>query len=96
MRVLLRKYHRRIAIALCLPILVTAMSGISLAIADEWLHEEEIVGFLLKIHTFEIFGLAAILPVLNGLGLLGLLATGLSMTGLFSSRHSAKRIGGRS
>ncbi len=95
MKLTLRKYHRRIAIALCLPLLVTAMSGISLAIADEWLQQEEIVGFLLKVHTFEIFGLAAILPVLNGLGLLGLLATGLSMTGLFSNKHSNLRSRGR-
>ncbi len=96
MKLALRKYHRRIAIALCLPLLVTTISGISLAIADEWLHQEEFVGFLLKVHTFEIFGLAAILPILNGLGLLGLLATGLSMTGLFSNKHPTKRTGGRS
>ncbi len=96
MKLTLRKYHRFLAIVLCLPLLVTATSGISLAIADQWLHQDEFVGFLLKVHTFEIFGLAATLPVLNGLGLLGLLATGLSMTGLFSKRHPTKHIGGRS
>jgi hypothetical protein len=95
MRVILRKYHRWLAIALCLPLFVTAISGISLAIADKWLQQEDVVGFLLKVHTFELFGLAAILPVLNGVGLFGLLTTGLSMTGIFSKRRPIKRAGGR-
>lgn len=41
---------------------------------------------LLKIHTGEIFHLEGIYPLLNGLGLIGLLVTGLSMTGLFSKK----------
>ncbi len=90
-----RKYHRLIATLFCLPLLFTALTGVSTAIADEWLHQEELVAFLINVHTFHIFGLSAILPVLNGLGLIGLVATGLSMIKLFTKRHQPKRIGER-
>ncbi|MGL5874795.1 MAG: hypothetical protein ACRC2R_20930 [Xenococcaceae cyanobacterium] len=36
MKGLLRKYHRAIAIAVCCPLFVTAVTGISIAIAQEW------------------------------------------------------------
>jgi len=87
-----RKYHRLIATLFCLPLLFTALTGISIAIVDKWLHREELVAFLINVHTFDIFGLSAILPILNGLGLLGLTLTGLSMTGLFSRRHRFIRV----
>ncbi len=86
----LRKYHRMIATLFCLPLLFTALTGISVAVADEWLHQERLVAFLINVHTFHIFGLAAILPVLNGLGLVGLVATGLSLTGLFAKRRQPR------
>lgn len=91
----LRKYHRLIATLFCLPLLFTALTGTSLAIADQWLHQEELVAFLIAVHTFQIFKLDAILPVVNGLGLIGLVATGLSMTRLFNKRHQPKRTGER-
>ncbi|MEH2178458.1 peptidase [Nostoc sp.] len=88
-----RKYHRLIATLFCLPLLFTAVTGISIAIADTWLHQQELAAFLITVHTFQIFKLDAIVPVLNGLSLIGLVATGLSMTGLFAKRHQPKRIG---
>jgi len=45
---------------------------------------------ILSIHTGEIFHLAAIYPILNGMGLLGLLVTGLSMSSLFKKRKTPK------
>jgi hypothetical protein len=96
MKTTLRKYHRLLAALFCLPLLFTALTGISIAIADTWLHQEELAAFLVTVHTFQRFKLDAILPVLNGLGLLGLVATGLSMTGLFAKRRSSKSLGGRS
>jgi hypothetical protein len=90
-----RKYHRLIATLFCVPLLFTALTGISVAIADTWLHQEELAAFLTTVHTYQIFKLNAILPVLNGLGLVGLVATGLSMTGWLSRRsppkHNEKR-----
>lgn len=85
-----RKYHRMIATFFCLPLLFTAVTGISVAIADTWLHQEQLVGFLLTLHTFQIFKLEAILPVLNGLSLIGLVATGVSMMGLFAKRRQPR------
>ncbi|TAF11366.1 MAG: peptidase [Nostocales cyanobacterium] len=41
---------------------------------------------MLKIHTGEIFHLQAIYPILNGIGLIGLLVTGMSMSGLFNQK----------
>ncbi|WP_366933891.1 peptidase [Nostoc sp. NMS9] len=87
-----RKYHRLIATLFCLPLLFTALTGISIAIADRWLHQEELAGFLITVHTLQIFKLDAIVPVLNGLGLIGLVATGVSMTGLFAKRRQPKRM----
>jgi hypothetical protein len=83
-----RRYHHQIAIALSLPLFLSAITGIGYTIADEWLHQIELATFILNIHTLQIFRLQAIYPLLTGLGLLGLLITGLSMTGLFRKRPS--------
>jgi uncharacterized iron-regulated membrane protein len=81
-----RKYHRYIAIAVFAPLILTVITGMGYTIFDEWLGQEEIGEFLLKLHTLDILGLESIYPILNGLGLVGLLVTGLSMTGLFKKR----------
>ncbi|BAZ48297.1 hypothetical protein NIES4103_09050 [Nostoc sp. NIES-4103] len=81
-----RRYHRQIAIILCLPLFLTVLTGMGYTIAHEWLHQNEFGSFLLKLHTLEIVHLEAIYPVLNGLGLISLLITGLSLTGLFRTR----------
>lgn len=90
MKTRFRKYHRLIATLFCLPLLFTAVTGTSIAIADQWLHQDALVAFLITVHTFQIFNLDAILPVVDGLGLIGLVATGLSMTRLFIQRHHSK------
>lgn len=88
-----RKYHRMIAIAACIPLILTVITGIGITIFDEWLEQEQISEFFLELHTLEIFHLEKIYPVLNGLGLVGLLVTGLSMTGLFRKRPQPKSSG---
>ncbi|MFH7028553.1 MAG: peptidase [Heteroscytonema crispum UTEX LB 1556] len=85
-----RKYHRQIAIALCLPLFLTVLTGISFTIAHEWLHQDALGEIILQIHTLEILHLEKIYPLLNGLGLIGLLITGISMTGLFRQRPNQK------
>jgi uncharacterized membrane protein AbrB (regulator of aidB expression) len=91
MRVAFRKYHRLIAITVCLPLIVTAASGVAMTLTTEWFHQNESTEFLLKVHTFQIFGLSAIFPILNGLGLICLILTGLSMTNLLSRRRKPKQ-----
>ncbi|MEG4318725.1 MULTISPECIES: peptidase [unclassified Microcoleus] len=82
-----RKYHRIIGIIVALPIALTVLTGMAITMLREWPLGIEISSrFLLKIHTGEIFHLQAIYPILNGLGMLGLLVTGLSMSGLFGRR----------
>ncbi len=82
-----RKYHRILAIIIALPITLTVLTGMLTTIVREWPINTEISSrLLLKIHTGEIFHLQAIYPILNGLGLIGLLVTGLSMSGLFDRR----------
>jgi hypothetical protein len=89
-----RKYHRLIAIVACMPLILSAVTGIAIAIADECFHQPVLGAYLIKIHTLNFFGLGAIYPILNGLGLIGLIATGMSMTGLFHKRDRRKQIGG--
>jgi hypothetical protein len=91
-----RKYHRLIATLFGLPLLFTALTGISITVADSWLHQEELATFLMTVHTYQIFKLDAVLPILNGLSLFGLAVTGLSMTGLFAKRRQPRQVGGRS
>ncbi|BAY47133.1 hypothetical protein SAMD00079811_47490 [Scytonema sp. HK-05] len=81
-----RRYHRQIAIALCLPLFLTVLTGMGYTITNEWFHQHDFGEFLLKIHTLEILHLEEIYPLLNGFGLVGLLITGLSMTGLFDKQ----------
>ncbi|MEG4862057.1 MULTISPECIES: peptidase [unclassified Microcoleus] len=82
-----RKYHRILATIVFLPITLTVLTGMAATMGREWPISTGIsTRLLLKIHTGEIFHLQAIYPILNGLGMLGLLVTGLSMSGLFGRR----------
>lgn len=89
-----RRYHRQIAIVLCLPLFLTVLSGMGYTIADELFHQDKLGEFFLRLHTLEIFHLGEIYPLLNGLGSIGLLITGLSMTSLFRKRGDTKTSGG--
>jgi uncharacterized iron-regulated membrane protein len=87
MRRIFRKYHRLLATIICLPLALTVLTGMATTLVEEWhLGMGLSRGFLLGLHTGEIFGLQAIYPLLNGLGIVGLLVTGLSMTGLFRKK----------
>ncbi len=82
-----RKYHRVIGIIVCLPLLLTVLTGMLVTVVKEWPINTGISSnLMLKIHTGEILHLEAIDPILNGLGLIGLLVTGMSMSGLFNQR----------
>lgn len=82
-----RKYHRAIALIIAIPILLTVLTGIAATFIREWgINLGVSASWLLKLHTGEIFHLEAIYPILNGVGLIGLLVTGLSMSGMFGRR----------
>ncbi|MEB3358532.1 MAG: peptidase [Synechococcales bacterium] len=83
-----RKYHRLLAPIMALPLALTILTGMLVTMNQEWPFSFGIPSsLLLKIHTGEIFGLGAIYPVLNGIGLIGLLVTGLTMSGLFRTKR---------
>lgn len=84
-----RKYHRMIALTVALPLLLTVVTGMLVTIGRDWqfLNLGLSSSALLRIHTGEIFHLQGIYPILNGLGLIGLVVTGLTMSGLFSRRR---------
>lgn len=88
MRHLFRKSHRFLAPIIALPLVLTVLTGMAATVAEEWPLKIGLSSrLLLKVHTGEIFGLQAVYPILNGLGLLGLLVTGLSMSGLLKKRR---------
>jgi hypothetical protein len=86
-----RKYHRTLAIILCLPLLLTVITGMLYTILVEWLAMGDAAELLLGLHTLEIIHLDKFYPVLNGLGLVGLLVTGMTMTNLFKKRPAINR-----
>lgn len=81
-----RKYHRWLAIVLALPLLTTILTGIAFPIA-KLMHQRSLAGFLIHLHTFEIFGLEDVFPILVGIGSLGLLITGVYMIRLHRPRR---------
>lgn len=81
-----RKYHRWLAIILCLPLLLTVMTGMAYSIAVDWLGNTDAIEILMGLHTLKIVHLEKFYPLLNGLGLVGLWVTGISMTELFKRR----------
>jgi hypothetical protein len=83
-----RKYHRFLAPIIMLPLALTVLTGMLVTMNQEWPLGTGIPSsLLLKIHTGEIFGLGGIYPMLNGLGMLGLAVTGITMTGLFRQKR---------
>ncbi|MEH2332604.1 peptidase [Nostoc sp.] len=82
-----RKYHRTIGIIICLPLMLTVLTGILTTIVKEWpIYTGLSSSLLLRIHTGKILHLEAIYPIFNGLGLIGLLVTGISMSGLLNRK----------
>jgi hypothetical protein len=81
-----RKFHRSLALIMALPLLLTIVTGVAYSVLSEWIHADNLTGLqamLLQLHTGRLFKLEKFYPLLNGLGLLGLLVTGITMTRLF-------------
>lgn len=88
-----RKYHRVLALIVCLPIGLTVLTGMLATLTREWSFPLGISSsFLLRVHTGEIFHLEAIYPILNGLGLIGLLVTGITMLSRRKAPKSIKNV----
>jgi hypothetical protein len=84
---LFRKYHRLLASIIFLPLILTTITGMATTMTAEWRWNLGISrSLILAIHTGEFFHLQAIYPMLNGLGTIGLLITGITMTGIFNRK----------
>lgn len=87
-KLIFRKVHRKIAPILFLPLMLSALTGIGYRLGKSWfgMSGEQAEIFLI-IHQGEYLGdqLKPIYILLLGLGLLGAIATGLTMTKLFGN-----------
>ena len=82
MSVAFRKLHRRIAPILFLPLLATALTGVAYRLGRSWFGiPSSVADFFLVIHQGEYLGqpLVPIYVLLVGVGLIGLIVTGLTM-----------------
>ena len=96
-----REWHRRLAGIMIIPLIVTAITGVSYRLSKDWFgFTRDEAHFLMVIHEGEYLGdeLKGIYVLLNGLGVLFLLTTGATMllsnvmkSGLFSSRQQKKK-----
>jgi hypothetical protein len=79
-----RKVHRFFALTICIPLLLTLITGMLITVVQEWSLKIGVESsLLLRIHTGAIFNLQGFYPILNGLGLMALIASGLSISGIF-------------
>jgi hypothetical protein len=78
-----RKYHRVLGIILCLPLVLTVLTGVAYTIAVDWFEQTDAIELLMGLHTLKIVHLEKFYPLLNGIGLIGLLVTVMTMKNLF-------------
>ncbi|NEP09690.1 MAG: PepSY domain-containing protein [Symploca sp. SIO2C1] len=85
-----RKVHRLVAPIIFLPLAVSAVTGLLYRLGRSWFGlSYDQVGILLSIHQGSYLGnfLKPIYVLLVGLGLIGMLVTGINMTGIFRKRR---------
>lgn len=87
-----RKYHRVLSLIIAIPFFLTVITGMLATLLKEWpmpgQMAEQFLGLMVRLHTGEAFHLEKIYPLLTGLGMIGLLVTGISL--LQSKRKSRK------
>ena len=85
----LRKLHRFIAPIIFIPLFATGFTGISYRVAKSWFGASDKLGYLLMyIHQGTFLGkeLRVLYVLLNGLGLIAMLISGIVMTGIFRNK----------
>jgi len=84
----LRKLHRQVAPIVFLPLLLSASTGVLFRVARSWFGASKETGeIIMYFHQGSFFGheLKVFYIILNGLGVLVMLLTGIMMTGLWKS-----------
>lgn len=85
-----RKLHRFIAPILFLPLLLTTITGVAYRVGRSWFGMSKDVGkILLSLHQGSFLGeeLRTFYVLLDGLGLVGLIVTGIIMSGVFGKKR---------
>ncbi|NES18564.1 MAG: PepSY domain-containing protein [Symploca sp. SIO3E6] len=88
-----RKLHRQIAPIVFLPLLLSALTGIFYRLGYSWFSLSPEQGkFLMSVHQGSYLGeqLKPVYVLLVGLGLLGMIVSGLTMTKLFGSSRPGR------
>jgi uncharacterized iron-regulated membrane protein len=86
-----RRFHRVLALPAFLPLIISATTGIGYRVGKAWFGlSNDQAALLLRIHQGSYLGpvLRVFYVLLLGIGLIGLLVTGIQMTGLFRKRRS--------
>ena len=87
----LRKWHRLLAPIVFLPLFATAFTGVAYRVARTWFGAPDEVGeLLLYVHQGTFLGkdLRVFYVLLNGLGMIAMLVSGIAMTGIFRSKRT--------
>ncbi|WP_330204555.1 hypothetical protein [Cyanobacterium sp. Dongsha4] len=85
-----RKLHRKIAPIVFLPLFVTAFTGVLYRVARSWFGVSDEIGeMIMFIHQGTFLGkdLRVFYVILNGLGLIGMVVSGIVMSGIFFRRR---------
>lgn len=85
-----RKLHRKIAPIVFLPLFVTAFTGVLYRVARSWFGVSDEIGeMIMFIHQGSYLGkdLRVFYVILNGLGLIAMVVSGIVMSGIFFRRR---------
>lgn len=85
-----RKLHRKIAPIVFLPLFITGFTGILYRVARSWFGASDEIGdIIMFIHQGTFLGkdLRVFYVILNGLGLIGMIISGIIMSGIFFNRR---------
>jgi len=85
----LRKLHRTLAPILFIPFFLTAFTGVAYRLGESWFGlSDNTIEWMMYIHQGSYLGpqLRSVYVLLNGLGLVGMLVSGIMMTSIFMRR----------
>ena len=91
MKQTLRKFHKIVAPIVFLPLFVTVITGVAYRLGRNWFGlSKDQAHILMAIHEAEYLGddIKPFYVLLNGIGLMWMLVTGIIMSGLFNKKKS--------
>lgn len=87
MKRLFHKYHRILGILTCLPLTLTVITGMLYPIIKGLpFNTNNLLAWIVRVHTGDFFHLQSIYSILNGLSLAALIVTGMGMTKFFNRK----------